>query len=279
MTRSDYEERQEARKRRLLERAAQARAEATQAQEAADRIASFIPPGQPILVGHHSEKRHRRDLERIDRGFRKAHEGRRRAHDLERRAEAVGTAGVSSDDSEAVAKLHAKLDDLEREQERRKALNAAWRKAGRPAPNAGPDAWRPVGEACGLSENEVRELRLEMAKRYGWQPDSAPFPSYAITNTGAEIRRIKARIRELEQATFTTPREEDHGACRLVEDPDDNRIRILFQGKPAAEVRALLKSFGFRWSPQASAWQRHLNDAGRIAARAVIKAISDGGQR
>lgn len=279
MTRSDYEERQEARKRRLLERAAKARAEATQAQEAADRIASFIPPGQPILVGHHSEKRHRRDLERIDRGFRKAHEGRERANELERRAESVGTAGVSSDDPEAVAKLRANLEALETAQERRKSVNAAWRKAGRPAPNAGPDAWRPVGEACGLTEQELGELRLEMARLWGWQPNSAPYPTYAITNAGAEIRRLKARIAELEQEASAAHVDEDHGACRLIEDPDDNRVRIVFAGKPAEDIRALLKRFGFRWSPQASAWQRHLNAAGRAAARAVIKAISDGGQR
>jgi len=30
-----------------------------------DRIAKMIPMGQPILVGHHSEKRHRRDIERM----------------------------------------------------------------------------------------------------------------------------------------------------------------------------------------------------------------------
>lgn len=32
---------------------------------AADRLSDAIPMGQPILVGHHSERRHRRDLERI----------------------------------------------------------------------------------------------------------------------------------------------------------------------------------------------------------------------
>ena len=32
----------------------------------------MIPLGQPILVGHHSEKRHRRDLKRIDEHFAKA---------------------------------------------------------------------------------------------------------------------------------------------------------------------------------------------------------------
>lgn len=42
---------------------AEARAESR--SQAADKISSFIPFGQPILVGHHSERRHRRDIERI----------------------------------------------------------------------------------------------------------------------------------------------------------------------------------------------------------------------
>jgi len=42
-------------------------ASAEAAQAAADRISDAIPFGQPILVGHHSEGRHRRDLDRMHR--------------------------------------------------------------------------------------------------------------------------------------------------------------------------------------------------------------------
>jgi hypothetical protein len=275
MTRSDYEERQEARRQRLLDRAAKAQADAERAEGSASRLASFIPLGQPILVGHHSEKRHRRDIERIQRGLEKAHEARGLARELERRAEAVGTAGVSSDDPEAVAKLRAKLDDLEQEQERRKAVNAAWRKAGKPPPNADAEVWCRVGEAAGLAEDALRNVRLEMARVWGWQPNTPPFPAYAISNAGAEVRRVKARIAELERSTSATHREVDHGVCRVIEDPVDNRVRLVFATKPNEGVRGLLKSFGFRWSPQASAWQRHLNDAGRAAARVVVERLRE----
>jgi protein-L-isoaspartate O-methyltransferase len=46
--------------------------QAHQARAAVDRIADGIPFGQPILVGHHSEKRARKDAERIQNGMRKA---------------------------------------------------------------------------------------------------------------------------------------------------------------------------------------------------------------
>jgi phospholipid N-methyltransferase len=48
---------------------------ATDATRAADAVASIadnIPLGQPILVGHHSERRARRDAEKIQNGMRKA---------------------------------------------------------------------------------------------------------------------------------------------------------------------------------------------------------------
>jgi Domain of unknown function (DUF3560) len=41
------------------------------AQEAVSRIADNIPLGQPILIGHHSERHARKDAERIENGMRK----------------------------------------------------------------------------------------------------------------------------------------------------------------------------------------------------------------
>jgi hypothetical protein len=54
------------------QRAATATAEADHAWQQARGIAEMIPPGQPILVGHHSERRHRRDLAKIDRAMRRS---------------------------------------------------------------------------------------------------------------------------------------------------------------------------------------------------------------
>ena len=47
-------------------------ADAVQARDAVSRIADGIPLGQPILVGHHSEKRARKDAKRIENGMRRA---------------------------------------------------------------------------------------------------------------------------------------------------------------------------------------------------------------
>jgi len=55
--------------------------------------------------------------------------------------------------------------------------------------------------------------------------------------------------------------------------PDAARIQLTFPGKPDPAVRDVLKSNGFRWAPSAGAWQRHLNNAGRYAAKRVLSAL------
>jgi len=72
----------------------QARAEAaTATRDAAEatfrQIGDAIPIGQPILVGHHSERRHRRDLDRMDRALSTIVQAGDDAKTFARRAEAA----------------------------------------------------------------------------------------------------------------------------------------------------------------------------------------------
>lgn len=240
-----YEQKQEARRERILARADRLRAEGqARYKSGMDRLKA-IPFGQPILVGHYSEKRdrnyRRKAIGSVDKGF----ELMKAADDAERRAEAVGTGGISSDDPEAVQKLSAELASLQERQERMKAENEAWRKAGNKA---------------------------------GRQPDGTwvdkPY-TFEITNNGANIRRIEARIEQLKRnAGRETKTEEFQGVCKIVQNAEANRVQLIFPGKPSAEVRAKLKRSGFRWSPMEGAWQRHLNNAGIWAAQQVVKEIA-----
>ena len=78
-----------ARAERLRERAAAASAEAQHQYERSRQAVAGIPFGQPILVGHHSERRHRRDVERSHVAMGRSVEAAREAESLERRAEAA----------------------------------------------------------------------------------------------------------------------------------------------------------------------------------------------
>jgi Domain of unknown function (DUF3560) len=51
-----YEEKQEAKRERLLERSKKLRAESAAKFDAGTKALEAIPFGQPILIGHHSER-------------------------------------------------------------------------------------------------------------------------------------------------------------------------------------------------------------------------------
>lgn len=76
---ADRVERAEARAERLEDRADRIAGEAAAREKTARERADMIPMGQPILSGHHSEKRDRNFREKIRSGFEKAHELREEA--------------------------------------------------------------------------------------------------------------------------------------------------------------------------------------------------------
>lgn len=69
------------------EQAARAKQRSKEHWDEAKKLADQIPFGQPILVGHHSEKRHRRHLEKMDRHGFKGLEEHRKAERLIGQAE------------------------------------------------------------------------------------------------------------------------------------------------------------------------------------------------
>lgn len=72
---------------RLSDKAERHAAQSAQHGAVARQILDFIPFGQPILVGHHSEGRHRRALDKVDRNIRAELEHDAIAVDAARRAE------------------------------------------------------------------------------------------------------------------------------------------------------------------------------------------------
>lgn len=87
---ADRAERAEDRAERYEQRAERAQAASDGARDRVQRISDGIPVGQPILVGHHSERRARRDVERIDSGMRRSISEGERAGYWAARAEAAG---------------------------------------------------------------------------------------------------------------------------------------------------------------------------------------------
>lgn len=181
-----YRDRREARAERLRGWAEKREAKAEAAEAKTRQISDMIPLGQPILVGHHSEGRHRRDLERINNGWRASIENGRKAEDMRSRAdniEAAAERAIYSDDPDAIERLTERLTELEAERDRIKAYNATCRK-GAPDPDVLDDAQR----------RELATITRVTAYNLGKKGE---FPAYVLSNLGGNITRQRKRLAQL----------------------------------------------------------------------------------
>lgn len=57
---------------------------------------------------------------------------------------------------------------------------------------------------------------------------------------------------------------------RIVENTEENRLQLFFDGKPESDVITLLKQHAFKWSPRFKAWQRILTPNAKFALNRYI---------
>lgn len=298
---NSHEEKARARLERLQAQAQRAADDSRAAFAKAHQMAEVIPFGQPILVGHHSESRDRAFRERIWNTQRRAYAAYEKAQRLERRAAAAeNNHAISSDDPAALLKLRNKLAKLEAAQSTmtdvnkfiRKLIGGKVERIGVVGHHGTVDEinarFRAEKERVAAVHQTYLQHAPALAEQTGnteaWAramltPDvlgRIGYPDYALKNNSAEIRRVKKRIIAMEATTNSggQPEQESHGDITLARDTDDNRLRLMFPGKPSAEIRAKLKAHGFRWSPSNNAWQRQLNPAAEYAASLVLSYIS-----
>jgi hypothetical protein len=218
--RDDYEERKERRIDRLTEKAEQAAAASLAAYERSRKIGEGIPFGQPILVGHHSEKGHRADARRIEAAMDKSvAEGKKADYYQDRANAAAKNQAISGDDPGALKRYREKLENLEKVQEVMKAANRAW-KAGKGAEGL---------KAAGLNEKQIAGI-LENLKRFPYE--KAPFPAYALSNNNAEIRRIKEKMEALAELDGMEAEIVKFSGGEMRVDVEINRVQFFFDDIP-----------------------------------------------
>lgn len=255
-----YQEKIEAKRVRYIELAEKWEKLANERRNSSYTINSMIPMGQPILVGHHSEKRDRKLREKAWNDFGKSIEFDDIAKSYRRKAEKVGNTGISSEDPEALEKLMKKLSGLMYSHNLMKEINKILRKHyGRRLMFIEKEisteqleaAVNEMIEELGIS----KELATESATPSPYVPHYVGFPTYSLSNSNANIKRVKERIKQITKIQETEDQEWVVGECRVVLDTGDNRIRIFFPDKPSDSFIAELKRNGFRWSRYHKAWQ------------------------
>ena len=199
-------ERRERRADKLEEWADGREAKADAAYTGVKAIADGIPMGQPILVGHHSEKHARRDQARIESGMARTVEHTRKAEDMRGRAANIrrqADHAIYDDDDDAVDRLRERIDALEADRARIKAYNTSCRRAARDG--------QPLGDLTLLSDAQRVEV-LSQAQ-IGWLGAGGAFRPYVLSNLGGNINRLRKRLTALEQ--------EDKGRVIVTRFPDE----------------------------------------------------------
>jgi hypothetical protein len=238
-------ERQEARAERYRQFAENAEKRATAAFNASSAAVENIPLGQPILVGHHSEKAHRRALERSNGAMmRSVHESEKAAY-YRQKAEAVeNNDNIYIGDEDAVERLTKKIAELTALQEQMKGANKVIR-------------------AKSLTDAEKIEalihLGISRPKANKMVGSQFIFPGYMLTNNNAKINAAKKQLKKAESLASKQDREYTIDDITIEECYSENRVRIYFPGKPDAEMITKLKHNGFRWAPSMGCWQAYIN--------------------
>ncbi|MCG3471843.1 DUF3560 domain-containing protein [Xenorhabdus bovienii] len=256
---NDYEQRQEERRERYLEKAEKARKEREAVHSQARDMSSIIPLGQPILVGHHSERRHRRILDKIDNLYRKAFvECENKAKHYERKAEAVGNGGISGNDPDVIWKLTLELQRLIANQELMKVCNKVIKKYHH------TDERKKALMEVGLKEDLADKLLKD--DRFG----GIGYAHFTLSNNSATIRRISGRIDEIKKLKELSVEIKEEFECFTFQiDKEDNRVKFIFPNdkRPDEKIKQLLKNKAFKWSPTRKSFVRQATANGILAGK------------
>ena len=194
----------------------------------------------------------------------KNHEDYKQVEEILHKIESIyyGKDVIKSDDENAIEKLQEKVDGLREQQEQMKAANKALRMSDA---EKGYTLLRDMG----YTDQQIAELRKpDYCGRIG-------YPAYLLSNNNANIRRLEERIKSLQATKSKGTQESENQFFKVVENTENMRLQLFFEGKPEPEVREVLKSNGFKWAPSQGAWQRQLTTNAKYALKSVIKKLEE----
>ena len=211
--------------------------------EQAHQMASIIPFGQPILVGHHREKRDRAYRGRIGGKMDKGCELARLAEHHESKASGLEVAlhnSIFSDDADAIEAIEARIAEHEASRARMVLINKLFRK----------------GDAAGLAalglNYETMKAATEAPGAMPW--DKVPYASCQLSNLGGRIQADKKRIGAIKARQAQAAKAEAAGGITIArtELSGTNYATVVFAEKPERSILNDLRGAGFQWG--AGSW-------------------------
>lgn len=171
----------------------------------------------------------------------------------------TGSGPVDLADPYAREMLTDQLQRLQKQLEDGKAMNAHYRKH------------KTMKGFPGMSDDIAARNDAAIANAPAFA--QRPMPDFELTSLRGKIKRVQARLEELDKLQARQAAgeaAEEHDGFQIVRNAEQNRLQIIFDGKPDDDTRQALKQNGFRWSPRNSAWQRQLTDNAERAARRAL---------
>lgn len=101
------------------------------------------------------------------------------------------------------------------------------------------------------------------------------FETWELSNNNAEIRRLRERIADMEfkAAKAAEPQEKLYNGFKVVWNYEIDRVQIVFDEKPNADILRLLKKRGYNYSPTNRAHQRKLTGNGMFTTKQLVPEI------
>lgn len=243
--------------------------------------------GSPILVGHHSEGKHRREIERMDRRQQKRSDLYKKIEWAENKIKNIEKPGfINSRDPEVVQKLKAKLEKINEQIADVKEHNKkckdnifvvvqGYREGFERLYNGNGSYHEYATIIDGVlkfrstrTPPKVKEIvetyfkTKKMPEQTPLKDDEKVFESWQLSNLGANKRSVEKRIHELSKKAEINEEAEniEKNGISMEINKDLDRVQLFFPGKPDEEIRTKLKRNGFRWSPRNTCWQAYLKD-------------------
>lgn len=220
-----------------------------------------IPFGQPILVGHHSEKRHRAAIDKMARNMTKGCEESDLAKHHRSAADGIEAAldrSIFSDDDNAVEAIEGRIAEREAQRAQMVAANKYWRKH------------KSMKGYPGLTDEQAAKLDADIPTRYSWERQ--PYAPYQLSNLSGRIRADRERLKVIKVQADRTEKAEAAGGVLLVVDHGGEWCRLTFADRPERAVINDLKAAGYRWG--GGSWCGHVAKLPE-STRALLPAVAE----